>query len=177
VIQRRIDGSVNFYRTWDEYVRGFGDIDGEYWLGLETIHRLTKEGTEIYFDIENHDGTRDYAHYKSFTVHGATTVYKMNVDKFGYDGTLGELLSYHDNQKFSTFDRDNDKHSGNCAQDLDGGGWWYNGCYRLGNPNGVFGKKTPGGIGYWAGKAVLVKTFTIRIKQKCGVCKRVSLEP
>lgn len=33
MIQRRMDGSVNFYRGWDEYRNGFGNVDSEFWIG------------------------------------------------------------------------------------------------------------------------------------------------
>ncbi|KAF6022118.1 hypothetical protein EB796_019572 [Bugula neritina] len=32
VIQRRLDGSVDFYRGWDDYVAGFGNLSREHWL-------------------------------------------------------------------------------------------------------------------------------------------------
>lgn len=37
VIQRRQDGTVNFYRKWVDYERGFGSAAGEYWLGMTGI--------------------------------------------------------------------------------------------------------------------------------------------
>ncbi|KAI8495050.1 Fibrinogen- domains (FReDs) [Branchiostoma belcheri] len=43
VIQRRLDGSVLFNRTSEEYKRGFGNKNGEYWLGNENIHLLTNQ--------------------------------------------------------------------------------------------------------------------------------------
>ena len=35
IIQRRTDGSeiIIFYRTWNEYIDGFGDLSNGFWLG------------------------------------------------------------------------------------------------------------------------------------------------
>lgn len=36
VFQRRSTGEVDFYKRWKNYVEGFGDPTGEFWLG--TVH-------------------------------------------------------------------------------------------------------------------------------------------
>ena len=33
IFQRRLDGSENFYRNFSDYVRGFGKLTGDFWLG------------------------------------------------------------------------------------------------------------------------------------------------
>ncbi|XP_078665434.1 uncharacterized protein LOC144907898 [Branchiostoma floridae x Branchiostoma belcheri] len=43
IIQRRIDGTVPFNRTWEDYKQGFGNKDGEHWLGNDNIHLLTNQ--------------------------------------------------------------------------------------------------------------------------------------
>ncbi|XP_067939577.1 uncharacterized protein [Watersipora subatra] len=38
VIQKRLDGSVDFYRGWSDYVDGFGYLDREYWMGSPILN-------------------------------------------------------------------------------------------------------------------------------------------
>ncbi|KAI8503909.1 hypothetical protein Bbelb_179770 [Branchiostoma belcheri] len=46
VMQRRQDGSVDFYnRTWEDYRRGFGNLWREFWFGNDKIHLLTNQGS------------------------------------------------------------------------------------------------------------------------------------
>src|SRR6218665_1157271 len=40
----RFDGSVEFNRTCADYRNGFGNVTGEYWLGLEKLTQMTNNG-------------------------------------------------------------------------------------------------------------------------------------
>ena len=46
MIQERMDGSVNFNRTQDDYKHGFSNLVGEIWLGPDKINRLTRNKTK-----------------------------------------------------------------------------------------------------------------------------------
>ena len=136
VIQRRMDGSVDFYRNWASYVDGFGDPDGEHWLGLKNIHCLTSrvECTQLKVCLADFDGVKRFANYSFFSVGNAETKYRLNVG--GYAGTAGDALTQHNGTAFSTFDQDNDLNGGNCAV-IFKGAWWYRSCHAS-NLNGQY---------------------------------------
>ncbi|XP_063338330.1 microfibril-associated glycoprotein 4-like [Pelmatolapia mariae] len=136
VFQRRMDGTVNFYRPWDQYKMGFGDAAGEYWLGLNVINIMTsKQKCELLVDMEDFEGKKVFARYSSFKVDAECDGYKLTLTGFK-DGGAGDALSAHSGQKFSTFDKDQDNWPGNCAKSQLGA-FWYNNCH-FANPNGVY---------------------------------------
>lgn len=138
IFQRRIDGSEDFYRTWNDYATGFGERNGEYWLGNEFLHLLTSmKKYRLRVDLEDFDGKYRYADYSVFNIGSSTDKYELTVNSF--TGNAGDSLSFHDGQKFTTKDADNDlKTTANCAV-LCHGGWWYGkNCYES-HLNGVYG--------------------------------------
>lgn len=128
VIQHRDDGGVNFYRTWSEYKHGFGNIDGEFWIGLDKLHEITSSRIhELLIHLEDFEGETKIAKYDSFAIGGEKENYAL-ILLGKYSGDAGDSLSYHAGQKFSALDLDNDSWvEGNCAQ-AHTGGWWYNAC-------------------------------------------------
>ena len=94
VIQRRVDESVDFYRNWADYEGGFGDLEGNYWIGLKNMHALTQTPTELYVYLENFNGATAYARYASFTIGDVSTNYVLRVGR--YSGTAGDSFIYHD---------------------------------------------------------------------------------
>ncbi|XP_076095740.1 microfibril-associated glycoprotein 4-like [Mytilus galloprovincialis] len=136
VFQHRQDGKVDFFRGWTEYVKGFGDVNTEFWLGNDNLHDLTSQGSyELRVDLEDFHGDKAYATYSTFNIGDKATNFILTVN--GYSGTAGDALKYHNKQAFSTKDKDNDKdNSRNCA-DRFKGGWWYESCFSS-NLNGMY---------------------------------------
>ncbi|XP_071777305.2 microfibril-associated glycoprotein 4-like [Centroberyx gerrardi] len=136
VIQRRMDGTLNFYRPWEQYKVGFGDASGEYWLGLENMHLVTKKRTyELRVDMEDFEGNKVFAQYSSFSVGSEADGYKLQVSGFR-NGGAGDSMATHNGQKFSTFDKDQDQWSNNCASTYYGA-FWYSSCHHS-NINGAY---------------------------------------
>ena len=129
VFGKRIRISNNeFFRTWSEYVNGFGVLAEEFWLGLANLHRLTSlpEGAQLRIEL---DGNR-WAQFDNFDVDGPKTNYTLRIS--GFSGNLINLFRYHNGRPFSTKDHNS---GNNKCPIVSSVGWWYlkYGCYAF-NP-------------------------------------------
>ena len=92
VFQRRLDGSFDFYRGWESYKEGFGDLNGEFWLGNDNLHRLTAiANVTMRADLEDFDGNIRYAEYTTFKVADESDNYRLLIG--GYRGTAGDSMA------------------------------------------------------------------------------------
>ena len=89
VFQQRVDGSVDFYRKWTDYKNGFGNLAGEFWLGLDKIHRLSSsEQNVLRVDLESFDNETRYAVYESFSVGKESDGYRLKFKRNSYTGKI-----------------------------------------------------------------------------------------
>lgn len=137
VIQRRMDGSINFYRNHNDYVTGFGDVSREFWMGLDNMYNIlqTAEQFELRIDMEDWDGVSKFAKYSSISIGSFAQDYRISMGQ--YSGSAGDSFSYQNGGKFSTADHDVDLvRDQNCAVRYKGG-WWYTTCHNT-NLNGLY---------------------------------------
>ena len=136
VIQRRMDGTVNFFRRWSEYKDGFGELQHEHWLGNDNIYILTAQavipGSEAMVQLRlrgyNGGNTLYTNRYGFIQVDSEANNYLLHVKKPSGGFGPSYFTSYNHRSEFSTFDRDNDRSSSsyNCARDYQYAGWWIN---------------------------------------------------
>ncbi|XP_044127308.1 angiopoietin-related protein 5-like [Bufo gargarizans] len=148
-----VDG-LSFEKTWEEYENGFGDLQGEHWLGLRYIYALTNQigkPSKLHISIGDFGDQEAYARYDSFVIANASSYYKLSAGN--YSGTAGDAFlgngrngtSQH-SSAFSTEDLPNDNCHPLCAlgdimylscSEQFSAGWWFNACGSA-NLNGVW---------------------------------------
>lgn len=137
VVQRNTYSTeITWKESWTTYKYGFGDVQGDHWLGTEYLHLLTQQGTyKVRFVVRDKANVTHYAEYDIFRVESESSGYPLRLGRLlssGKDYLTSYYSSYggiHDNMKFSTVDKDQDQHSGNCASSY--GGWWYDRCQNV----------------------------------------------
>ncbi|XP_077876379.1 tenascin-X isoform X8 [Ictidomys tridecemlineatus] len=152
VFQRRMDGQTDFWRDWEDYAHGFGNISREFWLGNEALHSLTQAGDySMRVDLRAGDEAV-FAQYDSFRVGSAAENYRLHLE--GYHGTAGDSMSYHSGSVFSARDRDPNNLLISCAVSYRGA-WWYRNCHYA-NLNGLYGSTVDHQVRGWGGSRTAV---------------------
>ncbi|XP_074834604.1 angiopoietin-related protein 4 [Carettochelys insculpta] len=171
VIQRRVDGSVDFDQLWDAYKNGFGDLSGDFWLGLEKIYHIVQERRyNLLIELQDWEGNSQHIQFL-FSLDGENTAYTLSL--LGpLSGELENALGDFRQLPFSTRDQDNDlKADTNCAKHLSGG-WWFSTCGHT-NLNGKYFHSIPRqrherkqGIFWktWKGRYYPLKSTTLKIQ-------------
>ncbi|KAL6108164.1 angptl4 [Pungitius sinensis] len=130
VIQKRHDGSENFNQLWESYKKGFGNLEGEFWLGLENIWALSSQGQHV-LQVELSDcaGERQHEARYRFRLEGEEKKFALHLEQEASSGAQEIITTPKESGlPFSTADRDNDLASDvNCAALLSGG-WWFSDC-------------------------------------------------
>ena len=171
VIQRRNAslGTVNFTRNWEDYENGFGDLDGEFWIGLRNIHELTNQhDVDLQISVWNDTETSITWNYSTFRVAGPEHKYNLTVSG---DGDR-VAFAYNNGHYFTTYDRNNANNGRNCAY-MDQGGWWYGLCTSI-NLNGrhelsgLPGTHIPGQLLFWfsGGRYTIYTKSEMKIRSK-----------
>jgi len=136
ILQQNVPGQVvSFDRNWLEYKTGFGGFDTNYWLGLDTLHRLcgsVDDKCELRVEID-YRATGQYAEYSWFYIGSEKLKYFLVIG--GFSGTAGDAMMNTGNtwgpangMPFSTRDRDNDNWTGGNCPIYYRNGWWFNSC-------------------------------------------------
>ena len=131
VLLKRQDGSVDFYRNWTDYKSGFGNLKGEHWLGLDNMYHLTHQSSDppqLRVDLADWEGNTAFAKYDQFSVGAEDSDYTLSVSGYQSASTARNTLTYHNGQRFSTPDRDNDAWPDHCTVYYHGP-WWHRACY------------------------------------------------
>ncbi|XP_023228825.1 techylectin-5A-like isoform X2 [Centruroides sculpturatus] len=73
-----------FYKNWEDYRQGFGELNKEFWLGLDKIHSLTAQGNYMLrIKMVKFEESGDYyAVYSNFKVGSEDEDDKLMFDNF-----------------------------------------------------------------------------------------------
>ncbi|KAH8302126.1 hypothetical protein KR044_003034, partial [Drosophila immigrans] len=147
VVMNRSSDDVSFQRGWLEYKEGFGNLAGDFFIGLDKLHALTSSVLhELRIRLEDFEGNVAFAAYDAFAISGERESFALSLlGPYQSSQVLpraGDSLSYQAGAKFSTFDSDNDNClECSCAQRHKAAGW-FNAC-ATSNLFGVYHTQNP----------------------------------
>ena len=142
VFQQRIDGTLGFDKDWSTYRKGFGSMDGNFWLGNDRLHNMTwSSSNDVLFELVDPMDRTYYPMYDEFKVGPKSDQYRLNVGSskdsgIGLPTSQVDGFALHNGQPFSTIENGSVACSAFCGD----GGWWFNNCFRV-CLNGYYGQQ------------------------------------
>ncbi|XP_071835572.1 fibrinogen-like protein A [Apostichopus japonicus] len=121
VIQRRIDGSIDFDRNTTYYKDGFGFLNREFWLGNKYLPYLTK-GEQVELRIEERRNGSNFANfsYQDFQISDENDRFRLK--KLGmFQNNGGSKTDEMSSQVYSEFKTSSESNCRNSSK----GGWWF----------------------------------------------------
>ncbi|KAK6187429.1 hypothetical protein SNE40_005460 [Patella caerulea] len=122
---------TDFNKTWNEYSTGFGNANGNYWLGLENIFNILQNHNRfklaVGFTFDDH-ASQLQGYYRDFHISNANDNYSISLGEFsnhpqgGPGNSLTDGTFSINGRPFSTYDRD---YSNNDCPVRFNSGWWY----------------------------------------------------
>ncbi|OWF44121.1 Ficolin-3 [Mizuhopecten yessoensis] len=170
IIASRYDGSVDFYKSWNEYKNGFGSLTGEFWLGFENVRPLLAQNMKLRIELKGWSGPLKHVEYDTFDISDEASEYTLNVGGYSSSDGLYDALNYHNGWPFSTYDNGNYMSGFSCTSNGHGA-WWYTNCYH----SNLFGKwitndvyAATNWLNFYAnsGSYTAVKTVRMMLKKK-----------
>ena len=94
---------MDFYRDWAEYKTGFGAVNGEFWLGNDNIHLLTKRHNQKLKIELTYNGQVKFADYSTFWIENEAQKYKLTVSGFSGSSPPGGFVDFLESLFYSLF--------------------------------------------------------------------------
>ena len=132
--QRRVDGTLNFTKSWKDYKEGFGnngDNTTELWLGNENVYELLQSyggrGGKLRIEVDAFDGELGWIEAHNFTMNNEASQYRIHWDNCVASGSgMANNWNQHKGHPFKTIDKAIGAEG--CLSYLKGGWWYGKGC-------------------------------------------------
>jgi len=128
IVQRRRDfrgknGPRFNDKRYFNYRDGFGDEKDNFWLGLESMHRLCPPGKpcDMRTDLIIWNGYEEYVKHRNVTFAGAWDNYRIRLE---FDERTGKEGPNEDLDGLEFHSQDHPGNFGHCVHSM--GGWWHN---------------------------------------------------
>ena len=140
LIQKRVDNTTDFDRTWQEYKEGFGRPEHNFWLGNENIHLLTKAHSyELLINLTLEGGGTRLRAFPHFELLNEQDMYQLIIDASNRKDPYSLFKS--NGTAFTTKDRRLPLRRNYLIADRSGG-WWHDCssdmCILAMNQNGLY---------------------------------------